>query len=295
MPCYSPLTAYKCFSGEVVFSEHKTKGDYTDLQLPCGQCIGCRLERSRQWAMRCMHESQMHKENTWITLTYDEDHIPKRGLKKSDFQKFMKRLRKKYQKTIRYYMCGEYGTETGRPHFHACIFGHRFEDMLYYKKSESGENLYTSEQLGKIWTYGHAPIGEMTFESAAYTARYCMQRITGFNAKAHYTRTDEEGEYQLQPEYNDMSRKPGIGQGWYAKYKDDVYPHDYVVVNTHECKPPKFYDQQYEKQHPDEYEYLKEHRMAEARKRWEDNTPKRLTAKQTVTEAKLNFLKRNKS
>ena len=297
MPCYSPLTAYKCISGEIVFSEHKAGGDYYKLQLPCGQCIGCRLERSRQWAIRCMHEAQMHKQNCWLTLTYDEEHVPKRGLNKEDYQNFLKRYRLKAWleegKKIRYYMCGEYGTENGRPHYHLCIFGHDFTDGYYWCNTPRGDRLYRSPTLEKLWTYGQALIGDLTFDSAGYTARYCTTKVTGSNAEQHYRRVDENGEYQLMPEFNAMSLKPGIGTEWYKKYRTDVYPRDYVVVNYHECKPPKYYDQLYERDFPDEHEYMKEHRILKARERWEDNTPERLKVKETVVRAKIKALKRD--
>ncbi len=130
MPCYHPLSAFQCADGSIVFHERRWYNTVKTLSLPCGQCIGCRLERSRQWAMRCMHEAQLHENNCFITLTYDNTHLPSDGsLHYKDFQLFIKRLRKKFGNTrIRYYMAGEYGENFGRPHFHACIFGHDFHD-----------------------------------------------------------------------------------------------------------------------------------------------------------------------
>jgi len=237
--------------------------------------------------MRCVHEAQLHKYNQFLTLTYNDENVPP-TLRKEDFQKFMKRYRKSIEpEQIRYYMAGEYGTENGRAHFHSIIFGHRFDDLVYYRTSESGAKLYTSNRLSRLWPMGFATIGEATFESAAYIARYCMAKITGKGADAHY-----KGRL---PEYNDMSRRPGIGMEWYRKFKDDVYPHDYVVINGRETKPPKYYDEILEKEQPDTHKAIKEERVTEAKKQAADNTPERLTAKMTVTQAKLNFLKRNKS
>ena len=124
MPCYHPWLAYQCLDGSVVSVERKGKGAVVrTLTLPCGQCVGCRLERSRQWAIRCMHEAQLHERNSFVTLTYKGD-VPDEGLRYRDFQLFMKRLRKYASgQQIRFYMCGEYGDEKGRPHFHACLFG----------------------------------------------------------------------------------------------------------------------------------------------------------------------------
>lgn len=296
MPCYSPLSAYKLYSGEVVFSLAKAGHTYAAIQLACGQCIGCRLERSRQWAMRCMHEASLHKENCFLTITYNDEHVPK-GLHKPDIQKFLKRLRwHNQEKKISYYMCGEYGEQTKRPHYHICMFNYRPQDLEYWQQSPSGEKLYKSQTLTETWGKGEILIGEMTFESAAYTARYIMTKKTGKDSKHHYTKIDEKGNmYEIEPEYNDMSRRPGIGTEWYKKYKTDVYPHDYVIVNAMECQPPKFYDELYRKDDEKKLLEIKEKRIKRAQEKWEDNTPPRLHAKMTVTEAKLKFLNRTKA
>ena len=152
MACNSPLQAFQCLDGSVVFTERK--GDVVrSLQLPCGKCLGCRLERSRQWAMRCMHEASLYERNCFITLTYNDAHLPaNRNLEYSDFQKFMKRFRKRFPSTkIRFYMAGEYGEKFGRPHFHACIFNFDFPDRKYLKTTGSGSKLYTSKLLESLW------------------------------------------------------------------------------------------------------------------------------------------------
>jgi hypothetical protein len=134
MPCYFPITAWRSKDGKneagkwpVVF---KPTAGYLDkeLKLPCGRCIGCRLERSRQWAVRCVHEASLHEKNCFITLTYSPENLPKDGsLDVSHFQKFMKRFRKRFGPGIRFFHCGEYGESLSRPHYHACIFGFDFE------------------------------------------------------------------------------------------------------------------------------------------------------------------------
>ncbi len=157
MPCYSPITAWQSIKihpqtnkTTILFKPPRMYSKaFNSIQLPCGQCIGCRLERSRQWAIRCVHEAELHEENCFITLTFSPENINKKGtLIKADFQKFMKRLRKKYiGKVIRYMHCGEYGEIGNRPHHHACIFGLDFKDKIYWKNSESGKRIYTSETL----------------------------------------------------------------------------------------------------------------------------------------------------
>jgi hypothetical protein len=304
MACYHPLTAYlsghqtnnatgKSFR-RVSFKE--TDEHDRQISLPCGQCIGCRLERSRQWAMRCIHEAQLHENNCFITLTYNDQNLPQNGsLTKSDFQKFIKRLRKFIAPAkLRYYMAGEYGTSFGRPHFHACIFGHDFHDKKLHQRTASGSVLYTSKDLEKLWTYGYSSIGDVTFESAAYVARYIMQKQTGKVDPNHYTFCDlQTGELiKLQPEYNQMSLKPGIGADWYKKYKNDVYPHDFVEIRGKKLKPPKYYDQLYSKENPYEFDQILYTREKQAKLRPEEHSYERLLVKETVQKAKLQQLKR---
>lgn len=305
MSCFHPLRAFKTHEGDVVFNELGRYDIAAQLSLPCGQCIGCRLERSRQWAMRCLHEAQLHQENAFLTLTYDEDNIPTTGsLFYEDFQLFMKRYRKIAK--VRFYMCGEYGDETFRPHYHACIFGHNFPDRVLLKTTKAGSKIYTSPTLDKLWPHGLTSIGDVNFDSAAYVARYCMSKITGPEAKHAYRRYSSEvdeihmdmetGEiysHELTPEFNKMSLKPGIGAEWFNKYRTDVYPHDYVVINGKEVKPPKFYDKLYSRERPQDAEYVKHLREMAGRSRYQDNTPERLAVKEVVKHASISQLKRS--
>jgi hypothetical protein len=250
-----------------------------------------------------MHEAQLHENNCFITLTYNNENLPQTGsLVKSDFQKFLKRFRKSIAPAkLRYYMAGEYGSTFGRPHFHACIFGYDFHDKKLFKRTSSGSLIYTSDHLAALWPHGYTSIGDVTFESAAYVARYIMQKYNGqieenkhITKDEHYTYCDlETGELiKLLPEYNNMSLKPGIGSEWYKKYRSDVYPHDYVVVNGKKVKPPKYYDKQYKNDYPYEYEELLHKRETSAKLNHEDNTYARLSVKEKVTKAKLQLLKR---
>jgi hypothetical protein len=297
MPCYYPLKAYQCLDGHIVFYESKRHDTVKTLSLPCGQCIGCRLERSRQWAIRCMHEAQMHTQNCFITLTYNDNHLPSdKSLHYRDFQLFIKRLRKRYPgRKIRYYMAGEYGENFGRPHFHACIFGHDFHDKKLWQRTAAGSMLYRSAKLEALWPFGYSSIGDVNFESAAYTARYIMKKVTGKQQDQHYTEIDQEtGEIKKRtPEFNKMSLKPGIGCDFYKKYTSDIYPQDYVILRGKKVKPPKYYDKQYKIDQPYEYDELLYMREKNAKLNSEDNTPERLSVKESVTMAKLQKLKRN--
>lgn len=244
MPCFHPLDAWRDDSGQVQFYD---RGRGNHMLLPCGRCVGCRLERSRQWATRMMFESQLHAESSFLTLTYDEVHLPRPpSLDYRHFQLFMKRLRKKLAKPLRFYCCGEYGDENGRPHFHAAIFGDAFlGDRYYWSKGSKGDKLYRSPLLESVWTSGSSLIGDLTFESAAYMARYIMKKITGDLAESHYQYLDcDSGEvFQLTPEFCHMSLKPGIGGKWFDLYSSDVYNgHDFVIVNGHKVKPPRYFD-----------------------------------------------------
>lgn len=301
MPCYSPLTGYRSREinengkRKLVFNPEK---GYIDLKVtvPCGQCIGCRLERSRQWAMRCVHEASLYNNNSFITLTYSQENLPENNsLDVKHFQDFMKRLRKKYNnKTIRFFHCGEYGTQNNRPHYHACLFNHDFEDKLIWQIRD-GVKLYTSETLQKLWPQGFSTIGDVTFESAAYVARYIMKKITGEKAEKHYQIVEPTtGEiFDLKPEYTTMSRRPGIGMDWYNKYREDTYKDDFIIMRGMKMQPPKFYDNIYEIQQPEAHLNIKKGRKRRALKNKKDNTPERLLTKEKVKQAQLKQLKRN--
>lgn len=293
MPCFSPLHAFQTSAGDVVFAE---RGDITrELTLPCGQCIGCRLERSRQWAVRCMHEASMHADNCFVTLTYDDDHVPHDySLNYRHFQLFMKRVRKSYSR-VRFYMCGEYGETYSRPHFHACLFGLRFPDLYPWRKTGAGFDLYRSPSLESLWPYGSAEVGDVTFESAAYVARYIVKKVTGINAEEHYKIVDPStGEiYDRVPEFTRMSLKPGIGFSWYDKYKSEVFPLDRVVVRGVECKPPRYYKLLLDDEPglmADNVEYA---RYLQGIKLSLDNTDERLRVKEIVCKARIKNLRRS--
>lgn len=268
------------------------------LELPCGQCVGCRLERSRQWAMRCVHEASLYEDNCFITLTYNNKNLPNGStLVLEDFQLFMKRLRKKYptpKPGIRFYHCGEYGEETSRPHYHALLFNFDFPDKILYKSQES-QRTYTSEILDKLWKKGNCLIGSVTFESAAYCARYVLKKIT--NKK---TRVDKTGKtwvsaadhyHGRKPEYTTMSRRPGIGKEWFDKYSAEVYPDDEIIVRGKQMRPPQFYDRILEKMSPEIHSEIKKMRTKKALRYQTDDVG--LRTKEIVKIASIRSLKRN--
>lgn len=293
MPCYYPLLGYRSRTlsengkRPVVFNPNDGCPDLP-VQVPCGRCIGCRLERSRQWAVRCVHEASLHENNCFLTLTYDEAHFPDNGsLCVDHFQKFMKRLRKSADVPVRFLHCGEYGEQFARPHYHALIFGYAFPDRVLWSENNSIP-LYRSAQLEKLWPLGHSLIGEVNFESAAYVCRYVLKKVTG---------PDSEDYYQgRQPEYITMSRRPGIGSGWFDKYQSDVYPSDEVVIRHGlKCRPSRYYDFLYDHIAPNEFQKIKKLRLqvAEAVKYKPDNSPGRLPVREQVKRSKLKECKRS--
>lgn len=293
MPCFRPLRAHQATDGRVFFVESQRNQAIRNLELACGQCIGCRLERSRRWAVRCVHEATLHEWNCFVTFTYQ---TAPPSLVYDDFQRFMKRLRKKvncFDVTLghwvpRYFVGGEYGEEKGRPHFHACLFGYRPNDLVLHSQSGSGAKLYRSAFLEKTWGLGFVTVGDMTFESAAYVARYCVAKVTGQSAlvAAHYG--------EREPEFGHMSLRPGIGAIWLEKFSKDVFPAGRLITRGGiEVRTPAYYDKWFKRQDFDSWEQMKLQRQEEARSRFEDNTDARLHVKEQVQLARVGFLKRN--
>ncbi len=292
MPCFKPFAAYRSVTG-VTFKH--TEGA-EELQLPCGNCIGCRLERSRQWAVRMMHEAQMHEDTSFITLTYSPEHLPGDGsVNVHHFQDFLKRLRSRIAPLrIRFFHCGEYGEELSRPHYHAIIFGFGFPDREYFK-TVNGSRYYVSALLDDVWGLGFCIIGNCTFESCAYVARYVTKKMNGEKAFDHYWNLCEAtGELRrVLPEYATMStgtkETKGLGYSWIQKYGQEVFRSDSVVLQGREMKSPRYYEQFYDEL---ELEAIKGERHVEAVKRDSDNTPDRLRVREVCKAAQLGFLKR---
>lgn len=295
MPCYHPITLYRSTQGPnpetgkvPLVSFRHGRGS---VRVPCGRCIGCRLERSRQWAIRCSHEMQMHERNIFVTFTYRDDQLTYGGASHAiliprHLTLFWKRLRKQYGSDIRYFACGEYGDKSNRPHYHAIIFGHDFEDKVYHS-TKNHNVLYTSHNLDYLWSHGTCLIGDATFESAAYVARYVLKKRLGDTAETY----EQEG---ITPEFVRMSRRPGIGSNWLDKYESDVYPNDFVITrNGLKIKPPKYYNSKYELTHPLIMEDIKLLRQAKADENWQESEPERLRIKERVKLAQTNTLHRS--
>lgn len=325
MTCFNPLVVYSVPNEEtgknkVVFYPPPTTSPYSILKpfnIDCGQCIGCKLSKAREWAIRCTHEAKMHKASSFLTLTFSPDGLNDRqnkykesekkdihSLNVKDFQLFMKRLRKKIKKThhiteLSYYHCGEYGEENGRPHYHVLLFGYGFPDRYRWFKGKTRDyDLYRSEILEEVWPHGNSLIGNVTYESASYVSRYVTKKITGDYQDDYY-----QGKV---PEYATMSRgaKNAIGYRWLRKYGlTDCYNNDRVTVlsdngNFH-IKPPRYYMEQLKNEKSEMYN-LELYDKIKAKRREETPDPvlyrfpdDRLSVKEKLQHIKLQRTIRN--
>lgn len=293
MPCYSPLRAVLRDGPKGRVLEFSRSAVGKALSLPCGRCIGCRLERARQWAVRLMHEASMHEDSCFLTLTYDEEHCPKdMSLSVVDCQLFLKRLRARLEpKRIRFFLCGEYGEENARPHYHAIIFGYAFPDRVQLE-SKGKYPLYRSDEAEAAWGQGRVWIGAVSFDSAAYVANYATKKVVGEKAEEFYK--------GRKPEFLLMSRRPGIGKSWIDKFGAEVLRDDEVIVRGKEARPPRYYDGVLALREPTVFALVKERREAVA-SRLESvvqrdgsivgvapgNNARRLAVRKAVAEAKL--------
>lgn len=277
MPCYYPLQAWrgpvlKSGKRSIVFKPTESTGGLFSLKLPCGQCLGCKLDRSRSWAARCVCEAQMHEQSCFVTLTYDDVHLPKDGeLHVEDWQRFCKRLRKSFGK-FRYFHAGEYGSK-GRPHYHALLFGYRPGDLVPFSRSEAGSDVFISKALSSVWQNGYCLVGDVTFESAAYVARYCVKKLEGdvldkrFEEAGKKLDVVKSNGVIRKPEYVTMSRGrkrgEGIGGTWLTKYLSDVYPSGSLVLRGGvKMSPPRYFDGLFADKFPLDMERIKLHRVA---------------------------------
>jgi hypothetical protein len=294
MACFSPLTAYwRTVNRDGITFDASRSATKVPFNLPCGRCIGCRMEKARQWGVRCLHEKRMWRDNSYVTLTYNDEFLPPGGtLVLRDVQLFMKRLRKARNSTksnpVRFFLGGEYGEDNGRPHYHALLFNVGFPDRLFYTNNKRGEPLYTSAELQSYWsvdgqTMGHCTIGEVTFDSAVYCAKYALKKVNGDLAADYYCVYDEFGEcHDRKPEFAVMSRRPGIGKAYYDKYGKEVRAHDSIVVNGREVRPPRYYDLQTESIDAERLALHKKRRKRMAVLNRADNTQERLRVKERI-------------
>lgn len=277
MTCYQPITAWRATqrtaNGKYPLVFNPQGGNpLSKLEIPCGKCIGCRLDYGYNWATRMICEASLHTDNCFLTLTYNNHNLPRDlSLQLDHFQKFLKRLRKHiYPKKLRFFHCGEYGDLTGRPHYHAIIFGWAPDDKVYSKSNK----YYSSPLLDRLWGYGYVGCGDVTFDSCMYVSKYMTKKLNGARA------VDYDG---CKPDYCTMSRRPGIGAEWIAKYYQGVYVQDKVILSKNKsCKVPKYYDKFLESINPDYLERIKLDRLRVAQSMADYKDSDRLQTKHQI-------------
>lgn len=233
-----------------------------------------------------MHEAQLHgTETCFVTLTYDDDHLPPNGLLvPRDLQLFFKRLRKRIAPgAVRFLACGEYGETTQRPHYHALLFGWRPPDMVKFRERR-GTVTYTSEILADLWGNGHCTVGNVSLESASYVSQYVLKKQKG---KTETEVIDKEtGEVFSQSPFLRMSRNPGLGARWFERFSGDVYPRDEVILNGRHFKVPRYYDSKLEAINPDVFQDVKAARKERAKENPNFDDARR-AAKKRIAEKRL--------
>jgi len=255
MTCSTPIKAYwpkdNAADGRLVFDIKRAHPKKGPLEIPCGQCMGCRVAKASEWATRMLHEVKVHAKHAchFATFTYSPEALEQRGswsVSKNEHQLLMKRMRKHYGQ-FRFFMCAEYGSQFKRPHYHYVLFGLALPDLKPLMKSKSGALLTASPTLEQIWGNGFVQIGKVTEQSCRYVAGYVTKRLTGENAADHYLHertnptTGEIVTEQCEPEFGLMSRRPGLGSEWFERWGGDAFPSDFLITNGKKRPVPRFY------------------------------------------------------
>lgn len=212
-------------------------GGYEVIQVPCGKCLLCRTAEYKDWALRCWLEAREYDNNQFITLTYDEENEPKRGVRRAEITRFMHNIREHFRRKhkhtgIRFYAAAEYGTENCRAHYHILLFNcPSFGDEKKYTTTQRKHTLYTSETLSHLWGKGFCAIGAVTRQSCDYVAR--------FRLKNFYRKLPEH----LNKEFHCMSTQKGIGYDFLVRNLDRIIAEDTIhVTGGIKAKLPRFYD-----------------------------------------------------
>lgn len=239
----------------------------------------------------------MHQKNSFITLTYNDEHLPENGsLDVKVWQAFANKLKKAIG-PFRFVHVGEYGDEGNRPHYHALIFGHNFDEdrALWKEDPTNGRRYYRSAKLAKLWPAGFHDIQDLSREAANYVCQYAIKKIYGTSAEAEerrekrYQRVSfETGEvWQVAEETWTMSRRPGIGDGWYKKYHTDLFPRDEMIIRGRANRVPKYYTDKLKKDNETLYSKVKEKRTEKAKERAAENEPARRRVREAITTARI--------
>jgi len=242
--CTFPRTVSFARDGKTIcWSPRDSSKELVPFQLPCGKCLQCRLDYARQWAVRCVHEASQHEHNIFLTLTYDDAHLTSDKLVYEDFQNFMKKLRKVQNDPIAYFVTGEYGEKNKRPHWHAILFNFAPKDGQVIGKTERGDEVRASATLSKIWSFGRAEFGSVTFESAGYCARYAAKKLVHGKDQDHC----------FHP-ISKKSSKHAIGKKFLEKHYTDIFNYGVLTLpDGQTCSIPRYYERWFKEHHPAEY------------------------------------------
>lgn len=261
---------------------------YLYEQIPCGHCYACLLNKSAEWATRNVCECEDHEHRYWLTLTYDEEHLPiykyftdgtnyfendgtwNGTLEEEDVIRFLNSLRKYYERKgiyhIRYYYAAEYGEQNKRPHYHMLLYGAPFDLKQFYDFDiDERKNLHwKSHEIDHFWNKGFVDITEIEWSNAAYTSRYTMKKLC--DLKAPDIVYAEQGKIK---EFVRMSRRPGIGMKYFDRHYKEIYKDDELIMktvkgNTGAIKPPKAFDKKFKELYPTEFRIIKNSRLKAA-------------------------------
>lgn len=280
MRCTDPRTVGFLPDGKTLsWSQKHYSKEFSTFKLPCGQCLECRLEYARQWAVRCVHEAEMHEDSSFITLTYSDENLESPMLIYEHWQNFMKRLRFKYaERKISVFVTGEYGEKTKRPHWHALLFNWRPDNLYYHRSNDLGDKIYTSPELDELWGKNDrdscpTEIGAVTFRSAGYCARYATKKLVH----------GRDQEHEFHP-ISKKSSKYAIGRSYVEKFHDSIFNLGKIVLpDGNTCAIPRYYEK-----------WLKEHQF-EKWKRYVSETKARISSEAQQRAEKIDASERRQN
>jgi hypothetical protein len=301
MPCNRPLYLYPAAaedpakirarlakgapapSRRPVGSASKSYAGARAFRVPCGKCSACLSGRARDLATRAYLHSKLEEHKYFLTLTISDEHmLPHRGIMKSSLQRFMKRARNRHGEGVSFVGVGEYGGDTARAHYHVLLFGVPIDDLVPYGKGKRGDVIYVSATINALWGFGVVWIGACTVQSCHYTTGYMTKKLGVSTDDAAYTRheinasTGEIKSWQVEREFLLMSRRPAIGREWFQRFKGDVYPSGFVVIDGRKVPAPSYFNRLMAE---DEQRAMKLKRREFARLRPEEQGEWRMAAK----------------
>lgn len=288
--CTSPLVAYPSPSGGRPSFVRPPGHSGRILELPCGQCLHCRIGREREWSTRLMHEALFYPGLSWfVTNTFaPEFALPDASVSKETGALYLKRCRHAFG-AIRYMQRAEYGERTHRAHYHYALFGPDLTDLRPARRNERGDQLYTSATLEKLWPYGFVEVAPLDAGSARYMSRYLVRSFKGEGLRPWDFVSPDGVITEREPPFISMSRRPGIGRRYVERYGHELGAGDFVVVDGRKSPTPGYYHRVLEDLAPALAERLAAQREAfvYSDKAKAERRPYRRAAKAKVLSARL--------